>query len=79
MPPETTPAKATLTQVFGLFLRLGLTSFGRPVAHLGYYREAFVVRRRWLDERRFADLVALCRFLPGPSRRPDAIGPSPRV
>ena len=53
--------------VFLVFLQLGLTSFGGPVAHLGYYREALVVRRRWLDERAYADLVALCQFLPGPA------------
>ena len=50
--------------VFLVFLRLGLTSFGGPVAHLGYFHEEFVVRRRWLDERAYADLVALCQFLP---------------
>ena len=50
-----------------VFLRLGLTSFGGPVAHLGYFREEFVNRRRWLDEARYADLVALCQFLPGPA------------
>jgi len=50
-----------------VFLRLGLTSFGGPVAHLGYFREAFVQRRSWLDERAYADLVGLCQFLPGPS------------
>lgn len=54
-------------QVFLIFLRLGLTSFGGPVAHLGYFREAFVVRHRWLSERSYADLVALCQFLPGPA------------
>ena len=48
-------------------LRLGLTSFGGPIAHLGYFRDEYVVRRRWLDERAFADLVALCQFLPGPA------------
>ena len=53
--------------VFLVFLRLGLTSFGGPVAHLGYFREALVVRRRWLSERNYADLVALCQFLPGPA------------
>jgi chromate transporter len=53
--------------VFLTFLRLGLTSFGGPVAHLGYFREAFVVQRRWLDEAAFADLLALCQFLPGPA------------
>ncbi|MGE0752569.1 MAG: chromate efflux transporter [Variibacter sp.] len=50
-----------------MFLRLGLTSFGGPVAHLGYFREEIVVRRRWLDDRSYADLVALCQFLPGPA------------
>jgi chromate transporter len=54
-------------EVFAAFLRLGLTSFGGPIAHLGYFRTAFVVRRRWLDETAFADLVALCQFLPGPA------------
>lgn len=54
-------------EVFAVFLRLGLTSFGGPVAHLGYFREAFVVRRQWFDDRAYADLVALCQFLPGPA------------
>ncbi len=49
------------------FLRLGVTSFGGPIAHLGYFREAFVVRRRWLDEPTYAGLVGLCQLLPGPS------------
>ncbi len=53
--------------VFLVFLRLGLTSFGGPVAHLGYFRTEFVERRRWLSERAYADLVALCQFLPGPA------------
>ncbi|PRC90696.1 chromate efflux transporter [Solimicrobium silvestre] len=53
--------------IFLLFLRLGLTSFGGPVAHLGYFREEFVTRRRWLSESSYTDLVALCQFLPGPS------------
>ena len=54
-------------EVFAAFLKLGLTSFGGPIAHLGYFREAFVVRRRWIDEAGYADLVALCQFLPGPA------------
>ncbi|WP_150305681.1 chromate efflux transporter [Pseudomonas saliphila] len=54
-------------QIFLIFLRLGLTSFGGPVAHLGYFREEFVNRRRWLSEKSYADLVALCQFLPGPA------------
>ncbi len=59
--------RASPLEVFRVFLGLGLTSFGGPVAHLGYFREAFVVRRRWLSERAYADLVALCQFLPGPA------------
>src|SRR5437763_9830067 len=54
-------------EVLAVFLRLGLTSFGGPVAHLGYFRDEFVTRRRWLDDRAYADLVALCQFLPGPA------------
>jgi chromate transporter len=54
-------------EVFFAFLRLGLTSFGGPVAHLGYFRTEFVERRKWLDDRSFSDLVALCQFLPGPA------------
>jgi chromate transporter len=53
--------------VFSAFLALGLTSFGGPVAHLGYFRQAFVTRRRWIDERAYGDIVALCQFLPGPA------------
>lgn len=53
--------------VFFIFLRLGLTSFGGPIAHLGYFRHEFVTRRQWLTERSYADLVALCQFLPGPA------------
>jgi chromate transporter len=54
-------------EVLAVFLRLGLTSFGGPIAHLGYFQNEFVVRRRWLDDRTYADLVALCQFLPGPA------------
>ena len=54
-------------EVFLAFLKLGLTSFGGPIAHLGYFREELVVRRRWIDESAYADLVALCQFLPGPA------------
>lgn len=57
----------TVAEVFAIFLRLGCTSFGGPIAHLGYYRAEFVERRRWLDERAFADLVGLAQFLPGPA------------
>src|SRR5256885_7414783 len=54
-------------EVLTVFLRLGLTSFGGPIAHLGYFHDEFVVRRRWLDEKSYADLVSLCQFLPGPA------------
>ncbi|HWS74443.1 MAG TPA: chromate efflux transporter [Quisquiliibacterium sp.] len=60
-------APGRVLEVFVAFLRLGLVSFGGPVAHLGYFREAFVMRRRWLSEAAYADLVALCQFLPGPA------------
>ncbi len=56
-----------LAEVFLVFLRLGMTSFGGPVAHLGYFRKEFVERRRWLDENAYAGIVALCQFLPGPA------------
>ncbi|MGB8355786.1 MAG: chromate efflux transporter [Chthoniobacteraceae bacterium] len=56
-----------LTEIFKAFLKLGLISFGGPVAHLGYFREEFVHRRKWLDDAAFGDLVALCQFLPGPA------------
>jgi chromate transporter len=56
------PAKVLL-----IFLKLGLSYFGGPIAHIGYFRDEFVVRRRWLDDQAYADLVALCQFLPGPA------------
>jgi chromate transporter len=55
------------SEVFGTFLRLGLTSFGGPVAHLGYFRAECVERRKWLDDHSYSDIVALCQFLPGPA------------
>lgn len=57
----------SVREVLLVFLKLGLTCFGGPIAHLGYFREEFVVRRRWLDEGAYAELVALCQFLPGPA------------
>src|SRR5260370_16956405 len=59
--------KGSPREVFAAFLKLGLTSFGGPIAHLGYFRREFVERRKWLDETSYADLVALCQFLPGPA------------
>lgn len=56
-----------VVEVFVTFLRLGLTSFGGPVAHIGYFREEFVSRRAWLSEAAFADLVAPCHMIPGPA------------
>ena len=64
---DTTKADRNPWVVFLIFLRLGLTSFGGPIAHLGYFRDEFVTRRQWLTERSYADLVALCQFLPGPA------------
>jgi chromate transporter len=64
-PPPTQPP--TISRLFLSALRLGLTSFGGPVAHLGFFREEYVGRRRWLDDPGYADLVALCQSLPGPS------------
>lgn len=61
-------------EVLGVFLKLGLTSFGGPIAHLGYFRHEIVERRRWLDEAAYADLVALCQFLPGPASSQVGIG-----
>jgi chromate transporter len=61
------PRPKDLTEVGGAFLRLGLTSFGGATAHLGYFRKEFVERREWLDDEAYADIVALCQFLPGPA------------
>lgn len=65
--PDTPTPSGRVWSVFWVFLRLGLTSFGGPVAHLAYFRNEFVTRRRWLDDRSYSDLVALCQFLPGPA------------
>lgn len=69
--PEATgaaaPPRGSVIEVFMAFLTLGLSSFGGPVAHLGYFRTEFVQRRQWLDDASYADLVALCQFLPGPA------------
>src|SRR5215468_6073437 len=68
-PPLSEPDKAggTALEVLLVYLKLGLTCFGGPIAHIGYFRDEFVVRRKWLDEQAYADLVALCQFLPGPA------------
>jgi chromate transporter len=59
--------EGSAVEVLRAFLKLGVTCFGGPIAHIGYFREEFVVRRGWLDERTYADLVGLCQFLPGPA------------
>jgi chromate transporter len=63
------PAERTASwpETLRVFLKLGLTSFGGPIAHLGYFRDEFVLRRKWLGDAAYADLVALCQFLPGPA------------
>jgi chromate transporter len=72
-PAEAAKRESALT-VFSVFLKLGLTSFGGPIAHLGYFREEFVNRRKWIDDRAYADLVALCQFTPGPASSKVGIG-----
>ena len=65
--PQSHKSSWAALEVLWVALRLGLTSFGGPIAHLGYFREEYVVQRRWLDETSYADVVALCQFLPGPA------------
>ncbi|MDY7992954.1 chromate transporter [Paenibacillus polymyxa] len=65
---------ATLLEVLGVSTKLGLTSFGGPVAHLGYFHNEYIRRRKWMDEQSYADLVALCQFLPGPASSQVGIG-----
>ncbi|GIW08129.1 MAG: chromate transporter [Dehalococcoidia bacterium] len=65
--PRLFPNAAAAWEVLAVFTRLGLTSFGGPTAHLGYFRNELVVRRGWVDDQTFSDLVALCQFLPGPA------------
>jgi chromate transporter len=61
------PTPGTPSEVLAVFLRLGVTCFGGPIAHLGYFHDEFVARRKWLDEKTYVDLVALSQFLPGPA------------
>lgn len=67
MDERNTENQENFWRILLIFLRLGFTSFGGPIAHLGYFREAFVVRRQWLTEQAYADLIAFCQFLPGPA------------
>ncbi|MCO7224289.1 chromate efflux transporter [Pleionea sp. CnH1-48] len=71
---DTPQQKEGFFSLFLIFLRLGLTSFGGPVAHLGYFRTEFVERRHWFDDKAYTDLVALCQFLPGPASSQVGIG-----
>ena len=64
---ERTIRPKSAAEVLLIFLKLGLTCFGGPIAHIGYFRDEFVVRRKWIDEHAYADLVGLCQFLPGPA------------
>jgi chromate transporter len=66
-PGRQSGASGTVTEVFCAFLKLGCTSFGGPIAHLGYFRSELVVRRKWLDDAAYGELVGLCQFLPGPA------------
>ena len=61
------PRAGSPLEVLRIFFKLGLTCFGGPIAHIGYFRDEFVVRRKWIDEHAYADLVGLCQFLPGPA------------
>jgi chromate transporter len=72
--PAQPSGRQSVFSVFSSFLKLGLTSFGGPIAHIGYFRDEFVVRRKWLDDRVYADLVALCQFTPGPASSKVGIG-----
>ena len=74
-------SQGSFLEVLWVSTRLGLTSFGGPIAHLGYFHEEYVKRRKWIDEQSYADLVALCQFLPGPasSQVSIAIGICPRA
>lgn len=67
------PRQGSFLEVLGVFTRLGLTSFGGPVAHLGYFRQEIVIRRKWVDETTYADLIALSQLLPGPASSQVAI------
>ena len=65
---------ASLLEILFVSTRLGLTSFGGPIAHLGYFHAEYVRKRKWMDEKNYADLVALCQFLPGPASSQVGIG-----
>ncbi|TIT97402.1 MAG: chromate transporter, partial [Mesorhizobium sp.] len=64
---ESEPRVGAAWEVLAAFTKLGVTSFGGPIAHLGYFRDELVTRRKWIDEEGYGDVVALCQFLPGPA------------
>src|SRR5579863_3545873 len=66
-PISETVQRGSFWEVWRAFSKLGVTSFGGPIAHLGYFHDEFVTRRKWVDEQTYADLVGLCQFLPGPA------------
>lgn len=72
--PVTSKKQGNFLEVLAVFTKLGLTSFGGPVAHLGYFRAELIERRKWMDDASYADLVALCQFLPGPASSQTGIG-----
>src|SRR3954468_8201248 len=74
LPQTIAQPRGSISEVLAASTRLGLTSLGGPIAHLGYFREEYVVRRKWIDEQSYADLVALCQFLPGPASSQVGIG-----
>src|SRR5579863_3225220 len=65
--PPGAKVKSRMLEILLVFLKLGVSAFGGPVAHIGYFRAQFVVQRQWLDDRSYSELVALCQFLPGPA------------
>ncbi|MCM3761517.1 chromate transporter [Alkalihalobacillus oceani] len=74
MPDNRTSTFKSLLEILLVSTRLGFTSFGGPIAHLGYFHEEYIRRRKWIDEKSYADLVALCQFLPGPASSQVGIG-----
>lgn len=72
--PAAEQARGSFLEVLAVFTKLDLTSFGGPVAHLGYFRAELIERRKWMSDESYADLVALCQFLPGPASSQTGIG-----
>jgi chromate transporter len=74
MPQNPTNHFQLLLEILTVSMKLGLTSFGGPTAHLGYFHNEYIQKRKWMDEKNYADLVALCQFLPGPASSQVGIG-----